>query len=445
MKKIALLAILAVLVGAAFGQDAAPAGQVAPAAPAPETTAADTVETTDETSAAETVTTEIATPASEETEAAVPAAGLAQARGERYSVTSELGQASATELAAKLDALFGVYNEYLRFDADALAVPLKVRIFATKASFDAYLEKVVGQTREDFVYLHYSTVERSELVLFDKADPEDFAASLAHQAFVQFLKAFVPNPPLWIQEGFAVFFETARPDAATGEVDFPDNTAWLETVKSLEARGALLKPAELLAVGLDASRENRDVFYPQSWAFVAFLSDSEDRSYNRFLWDAISSLDPKAGFEANQAATLGLFDSWYDAAEAEADFLAWLDGQKTFADLVTDGVAAYGAGDIDLAGKTFSLALEKNESNYIPYYYLGLVAYAKSDFALADFYYKSALELGCDPAVTNYALGINAFASNRFEDARSYLEFAKSSAPERYTAKVDELVARIEE
>ncbi|MBP7096235.1 MAG: hypothetical protein KBC36_09130 [Spirochaetia bacterium] len=439
MKKIALLAILAVLVGTAFAQDAAPSGQAAPPAPAPATTADATGTTT------ETVTTEIATPASDAAAAVAPGAALAQARGERYAVYSELGEANAAELAAKLDALFGVYNEYLRFDATSLSVPLKVRLFATKAAFDAYLEKVVGQTREDFVYLHYSTVERSELVLFEKADAEDFAASLAHQAFVQFLKAFVPHPPLWIQEGFAVYFESARPDPATGAVDFPENTAWLETVKSLNARGALMAPTELLAVGLDESREKRDVFYPQSWAFVAFLSGSPDRSYNRFLWDAISTLDPKAGFETNMATTKRMFDAWYDAARAEDDFLAWIDSQKTFADLVTDGVAAYGAGDIEGAGKIFSLALEKNETNYIPYYYLGLVAYAKSDFALADFYYKSALELGCDPAVTNYALGINAFASNRFEDARSYLEFAKSSAPERYTAKVDELVARIEE
>lgn len=431
MKKIALLAILAVLVGTAFAQDAAPAGQVAQPAPALETAAPPAAGTT-------TVTTGIATPSS-----GTPAL-LAQARGERYAVYSELGEANAAELAAKLDALFGVYNRYLRFDATALSVPLRVRLFATKAAFDAYLEKVVGQTREDFVYLHYSTVERSELVLFAKADPEDFAASLAHQAFVQFLKAFVPNPPLWIQEGFAVYFESVRPDPASGKVDFPENTAWLETVKSLNARGALMSPAQLLAVGLDESRAKRDVFYPQSWAFVAFLSGSPDRSYNRFLWDAISSLDPKAGFETNMAKTKRMFDAWYAADRAEEDFLAWIDSQKTFADLVTDGVAAYGAGDIEGAGKIFSLALEKNETNYIPYYYLGLVAYAKSDFALADFYYKSALELGCDPAVTNYALGINAFASNRFEDARSYLEFAKSSAPERYTAKVDELVARIE-
>lgn len=377
--------------------------------------------------------------------ASAQGAQFASASTGRYTVWSDAGQEDAEALAATLDGLFLVYNEYFRFDETMLKAPLTVRNFSAKDAFDAYLVKVIGETKDDFVYLHYPTAERSELVVYRKDSPDEFSASLAHQAFVQFLKAFVPHPPLWIQEGFAVYFESARPDPATGTVDFPENTAWLETVKSLNARGALMAPAELLAVGLDESREKRDVFYPQSWAFVAFLSGSPDRSYNRFLWDAISSLDPKAGFETNMATTKRMFDAWYAAEKAEEDFLSWIDSQKTFADLVTDGVAAYGAGDIEGAGKIFSLALEKNETNYIPYYYLGLVAYAKSDFALADFYYKSALELGCDPAVTNYALGINAFASNRFEDARSYLEFAKSSAPERYTAKVDELVARIEE
>jgi Flp pilus assembly protein TadD len=79
----------------------------------------------------------------------------------------------------------------------------------------------------------------------------------------------------------------------------------------------------------------------------------------------------------------------------------------------------------------------------VPDYYLGLIAYAKNDFDGADALYKSALELGCDPAITSYALGVNAYAQNRLEDAKAFLKSAKDTAPDRYGAKVDALIAKM--
>ncbi len=371
--------------------------------------------------------------------------GLASASTKRYSVWSDVSQEAAGKLAQTLEGLFDVYNEYFRFDESRLKAPLSVRSFATKGAFDAYLGKIIGQSKDDFVYLHYPTAERSELVIFAKDNADEFSASLAHQAFVQFLKAFVHEPPLWMREGFAVYFEKTAANAATGKVEYVENTAWLETVKLLYGQKALLPIERVMLMGSDAALASLDVFYPQSWALVSFFVGSPDRRYNRFIWDAIALLGQDATLDANQAAVRDFFLRWHSGSAAEADFIGFLDGQKTFAELVTTGVKAYGDKDLDSAGKLFAQALSKNSSSYIPHYYLGLIAYARNDYALADSYYKNALSLGADAPITNYALGINAFASRRFDDAVLYLNKAKEGDPERYTEKVSEIMKRIEQ
>lgn len=375
---------------------------------------------------------------------ALPAQGpaFAQARSDHYVVWAESGQERADALSKTLEGLFALFEEDMRFDAASLKSRLSVRVFREKAGFDAHLMQVVGETKGDFVYLHYPTPERSELLVFEKASPE-FDASFAHQAFVQYLKAFIPNPPLWMREGFAVYYERAAWDPKAGAVVFSENTAWLETLKSQQNSGKLLSIETLLSISPEKAAASLDVFYPQTWAFVSFLLDSKEPRYTRFLWDSLSSLKPAGGLEENQRAVSDLFRRWHDGKAAQEDFLTWLGTRKTFAELVEEGVRLYGEKKPAEAEAVFAEAQTKNEGNYIPYYYLGLLSYGKNQFDMADYYYKTALQLGCDPATTNFALGLNAYAVNRFEDARAFLTKAKEAAPDRYAARADEILGKM--
>ncbi len=373
--------------------------------------------------------------------AATAASSFGQASGDHYLVLSELGKERATALERQLEANFQLFDSVFRFDATAMADKLNVREFKDKAGFDAYLGQIVGQTKDDFVYLHYPTPERSELLLFNKAEP-DFSASLAHQAFVQFLKHFIPNPPLWMREGLAVMFESARWDDKAAKLDFQENLAWLETAKSLKERNLFMPLDRLLTVGQEEARSELDVFYPEAWAFVSFLANTEDRAYNRLLWDAISGLRKDASLEENGGTVAKIVKAWYGLADAEKAFADYLASRKTFPELVADGVRQYGDKDWAEATKSFEEAQALTKDSYVPGYYLGLIAYAKNDFTLAETQYKGALGLGCDPAITNYALGVNAYAQNRIEDAKAYLAIARKASPDRYGNKVDELLAK---
>lgn len=125
---------------------------------------------------------------------------------DHYHVRSEVSVNQAARTASKLEAMTELYNDYFHFDTSSLEKKLQVRIFSDKAGFDEYLQRVLGETREDFVYLHYGAPSRNELVGYYR-DDEQFDLSLTHQNFIQYFRAFVDNPPLWMREGFAVFFE----------------------------------------------------------------------------------------------------------------------------------------------------------------------------------------------------------------------------------------------
>jgi tetratricopeptide (TPR) repeat protein len=377
---------------------------------------------------------------------AAPAPSLSstfeQAASDHYLVLSELGQDRAQALSRQLEGLFSLYDSFFRYDASTLKAKLNVREFKSKAGFDSYLSQIVGQSKDDFVYLYYPTPERSELIIFTKDEP-DFSASLAHQGFVQFIKAFVPNPPLWIREGVAVYFESAKWDDKAGKMDFPENLAWLETVKSLKDRHRLLPLDKLLTIGQDEARSDLDVFYPQSWAFVSFLLNSVDKGYNRLLWDAIAALRVDSSLDDNQNTVVRLVNDWYGTDTAEKAFDSYLTGRKTFSELVSIGVGKYTDKAWPEATQAFTAAQSLNPKSYVPEYYLGLIAYAQNQFDIADAHYKQALGLGCDPAITNYALGVNAYAQNRLEDAKGFLELARAASPDRYGDKVDSLIAKI--
>jgi hypothetical protein len=430
MKKLALL-VLSALIAVSF----AAAQADATAAPAPDASATAAPAAAPAAPAA-------AAPADASASPVLAGAVFGQAATDHYVVLSELGQDRADALSRQLEALFGLYDGFFRYDAASLKAKLNVREFRDKSGFDVYMTQIVGQSKDDFVYLHYPSPERSELLVFPKDEP-DFSASLAHQGFVQFIKAFIPNPPLWIREGVAVSFESAKWDDKAGTLDFPENLAWLETVKSLKERSLLMPLSRLLAIGQDDARSELDVFYPQSWALISFLLNSKDKAYNRLLWDSVAALRKDASLEDNQNAVARILDTWYGSDAAEKAFAAYLADRKTFPELVATGVRKYGDKSWTDANDAFTAAQSMNSASYVPDYYLGLIAYAQNQFDVADSHYKQALALGCDPAITNYALGVNAYAQNRLDDAKAFLKLAKDAAPDRYGEKVDSLVAKI--
>jgi tetratricopeptide (TPR) repeat protein len=362
-----------------------------------------------------------------------------------YRVLSELGDEHARQTAEKLEAYLELFNDYFHFELDELPVRMRARFYASKDSFDGYIERFLDEQRDDFVYLHYSDLARSELVGYE-LQGEAFDLSLKHQGFIQFLRAFVPNPPLWLREGFAVYFEQIEYDESLGLATYRENLSWLETLQSIidGSAGVTAVPfSEILNMTVDEAREQIEVFYPQAWGMVSFLLNSPNRDYNRILWDSISALDPAATLQENSTRVYRQAFQWVQEPILIDAFVSYTVERRSFRALVQDGIELYQTDEKAAAEEAFVTALQLREDNPVPYYYMGLINYDRQDFNLADFYYKEALERGSEEAITYYALGVNAFADNRFEDATSYLEETIALDPENYEQKANQLLERI--
>ncbi len=369
-----------------------------------------------------------------------------KAAGRYYQVVSYVSQEHAELAASNLDALFLFFNNYFHFDPQALNTPLRARIFATREDYAAYAEKLIDVPEDDYVYLHYTDPLRSELIGYYREDMEN-QVSLSHQGFIQFLRSFIPHPPLWMREGFAVYFEQTWYDPEFESVTYRENLAWLSTLKEqLENTGMEdLDTENLLTMNIEQAASEIETFYPLSWAMVSFLLHSPVREYNRLLWDAMSSMDPAQNLQQNSTAIADGVFRWVEPGTLTEDFKFYLKTRRTFRDLVQDGVEHYAQNKHEHAEQLFVRALNLQDANYIPYYYLGLINYNRGNYSLAEFYFSTALDLGAEPAVALYALGVNAYADNRNEEAVELLQKTLEADAENYQSRVDELLIRIQE
>jgi tetratricopeptide (TPR) repeat protein len=287
------------------------------------------------------------------------------------------------------------------------------------------------------VYLHYNQSERRELVIHRGGADE--GRTLPYQAFIQYLRAFVSNPPSWIREGFAVYFSTLRA-LETGELAYEENLAWLETVKSLDGPDRVPDPREIMLADKGPLPEH---FQSLAWSLASFFLNSGTKDYFRAVTEGFMVLSPAAGAEENSEAVLGRISLFGAMEDLEKDYRNYIASRKTFAELVEEGQKAYAGKDRAAAELAFLQAMEQKPGHYAPRYYLGLLSYEEGDYGMAETWYLSAAERGADGVLVAYALGVNAASAGRKEEAAGYLRRAAEASPERYGDRVRDLLGRL--
>jgi TPR repeat protein len=372
-------------------------------------------------------------------------AKLYTAETAHYRISSQTSQSEVDEVSRILEACLVQYNNVFHFDLAQLPGKLTVKIFKDVDSFNVYLGTLVSETRSDFVFVAYSDPTRSELLAFTQ-EREKLLPSLIHQGCIQFLKAFVANPPVWLREGVAAYLEASEYDSKTASLVLKPNFLWLDSLKSIldgSSSGKLIPFSDLLLLTRESAEQNLDVFYPQAWGLVSFLLGSQDKITNRIFWDTLTALSPSASLDENSQNVRKKAFSWSSDQEFSKEFSSFIEGLKTDQELVKEGVDLYAKGEMDGAEKSFTSSLALEPDSGVACYYLGLIAYARKDYTKAYSLYLKAAELGVSGALVDYALGVNAFAGGNFADATKYLAKSKDAEPATYGDKVETLMQRM--
>jgi tetratricopeptide (TPR) repeat protein len=360
-----------------------------------------------------------------------------EVRNQFFDVISDGGSFDAETLCREMELRFDVYNRLFRFNPAVLPGPLRVVAFSDKAAYDSYVMSKLGSTRDGAVYLHYSQSERRELVV-NRGSPEE-ERMLPHQAFIQFFRAFVPYPPSWMREGFAIYFNTLKFDKETRELRYEENLSWLETVKSL---GTHIPSIE--SIFLADMNGMPEYFQPISWAIVSFfLNSGGNGDYFRAITEAFMLLSTTGSAAENSQIVLDRLTSWNTLDVMRTDFNNYIASRRTFVELIDLGMQAYAIKDLENAEVYFLAALYQKPAHYAPYYYLGLLAYDENNYDIAETYYITALQYGADSALVKYALGINAATAGRNTEALAYLQEAAYESPERYKERAETIMIRL--
>jgi hypothetical protein len=376
---------------------------------------------------------------------AVAALSAAQEPARHYRIIAADG-ADTAALTAELEQRFAAWNRLFRFDPARLPAPLTVRLFTDPGLYAAYTAGRAGETERTApaVYLHFADpAERELAVLADAGN-----TALPYQSFVQFFRAFVPNPPPWMLRGFAAYFSGLCWNAAAKKLEYQENLAWrTEARRILEnepqsVEAVLQAAAAQSTTRITAVPENMEAL---SWALASFFLSNIDAEYFRALTDSFMLLEPDASAQANEAAVFLRLSLFTDTNALRIEAAAYMAALKTADELIANGIAALTAKDYAAAQALFEKAREQKPSSPAPYYYLGFAAYERKEYQTAEARYAEALERGADWALIQYARGMCAAARGNLAEARKVLEetAAGTEGGERYRTLARELLARM--
>lgn len=361
---------------------------------------------------------------------------LASANSDIFVVQSELGSAHAQKILTVVQALYDQYNQVFQFDKANLANPFQIRWFATKEGFDAYLaSKRVEGTRNDFVFLSWRDASKNELVAW--GEDEGWFKSLAFQGFIQYIWSFIPNPPIWLRNGFAYYFWDLEWDEASKSIKRSENLTFLDAAKNIIRRGA---PDLNSLLTMDEAKVTADNDY-LSWALVHYFSNTSNSADVRLFANVLIALSPSESLNNNSRSVLNRITSARSLSDLSANLIQHLNGLQGFSTFMEDGIDHFRSGNWASATEAFNKALALRPNDFRPHYYLGLTAYSEGNYNAAAIHYNNAKNFNPPPGLIAYAQGLNSFYLRQYEEATNLLNQAIAENPADYKANAEQVLA----
>ncbi|MCK5942057.1 MAG: DUF1570 domain-containing protein [Planctomycetes bacterium] len=185
----------------------------------------------------------------------------------------QLLEQSYVSLRVRLGSLRGKHEQRFR-----------VFLFSGEDGYQAYCKDILGSAVPHTAGL-YSPVLK-QLLIWNLPKREDMDRTIRHEGFHQFLDRVMKNPPVWLNEGTAEYWETARREngSLTGGQVRKDHIATL-----IRSRNMLPSLRDFVYGGRGDFYANAQQRYAQGWALVHFLREGGRDNEKRFetLWAAL--------------------------------------------------------------------------------------------------------------------------------------------------------------
>lgn len=200
--------------------------------------------------------------------------GPFKAETRRYRVLTDIDQVCAVEVARHLESISRKYQQCFASFQVHVGDKYDVRVYADRKSY----VKDVGEKYENTGGLHLSG-EHAVVTFKGSQSWERVYLVMYHECCHQFFRAVIGQGPQWINEGLAVFFESAVWNGKSFDVgEVPVRS--LQTLQSAFESGNYLHLRDLITMSheqwLDNMGADRDDparhEYSYAWSFVHFLA-----------------------------------------------------------------------------------------------------------------------------------------------------------------------------
>lgn len=219
------------------------------------------------------------------------------AKSKYYYVFGEASQKNyLIHIAKFMDKVYSLYSKKFKSE-EKIAERFFVKVFPNEKDFQKTLDASSG-----FAFAYFSAAER-ELVCH-LSSPESLNTvlkTLAHEGFHQFLSYYVPNPPIWLNEGLAEYFEGMDPTKKLVDSRSTINENALMRIKAYIAQGVTIPLKRFLYMTQEEFYMNPSLCYAQGWSVMYFLAYAS-KSYNKYYNNLIQYL--KNGIDREEALDL---------------------------------------------------------------------------------------------------------------------------------------------
>jgi len=229
--------------------------------------------------------------------------------GDHYIVKTDIDARVCRRAAAAMDRLYEAYADVFHVDADEKRPKAEVVVFKDKEDFLAYAEKIGGETHAGSLGFFRREATGGLICTYRRRTDEFHTMStLYHEATHQFISMVMPPdkpPPLWLNEGVAVYFENSEWKGGklrTGNIP----AARLKFLQKKLRAGEHIPLADLII----RTRDRYDALcYSEGWSLVYFYVHARGGAYKgrfRSYFRALQAgMDPEKAFRKHLARDLG--------------------------------------------------------------------------------------------------------------------------------------------
>lgn len=347
--------------------------------------------------------------------------GWVSVRSQNFTVVGEAREKDLRRVAVRLEEFRAALARLLPEGPKDASAPTTVIVFRDDAAYQPFKPVLGGQTASYVAGYFQPGAEVNYITLALDSDwSRGHASTLQHEHTHLLVNNYFPAAPLWLKEGLAEFYSTARLSKDRRRVSIGarlPNRVW-------QLRGAQLIPLRTLFEVDQGSPYyyepgKRGLFYAQSWALAHFILNGDGGSRRarlpRFVELLASGVAPADAFR--QA-----FGFDVDAAEGALSAYVRLG-------VYAESTETY-ARPLDFDSQLRAEPLAEAEGLAL----LGDLLLHTDRFDEAEGYLKRALAL--DPALARarVSLGLLRLRQNRPDDAREQLALAARTDPRNHLA-----------